>query len=121
MKDLIFRIAGSGLKISQIINAFRMYILPKAEYLMRNSVMTRTRLRKLDAFIGSMLNGKIKGPGLPIELFYISWKDGGLSLTNLEQRYNICKIANLAHLLNDELGSRYRNDMNLSESERTSE
>jgi hypothetical protein len=118
MHDLIDRIGNSGLKISQIINAIRMYIIPKAEYLMRNSVVARTRLRNLDNFIRSVINKRIGGPALPKELFCTSWKNGGLSITNLEERYNVCKIGNLAHLLGGGLGETYRGYMEMVRNKR---
>jgi hypothetical protein len=68
-----------------------------------------------------MLNRKIKGPVLPIELFYTSWKDGGLSLTNLEQRYSFVRLrtSHIFSTVNSEAGTEIT--WNVSESERISE
>jgi hypothetical protein len=59
----------SGLKITQIIDAIRRFILPRLDYTMMNSVLGITELNKLDGFIRNMINEMIRGPALSKDLF----------------------------------------------------
>jgi hypothetical protein len=97
--DMIDRVQESGLKINQILNAIRTFILPRLDYFMMNSTFTKGSLDKIDLHIRKTVNGLVGGPPLSKDLFYSSWKYGGLGVKNLRERYAACKINNISHFL----------------------
>jgi hypothetical protein len=46
----------------------------------------------------------MKSLPVTLEYFYIQAKDGGFGLYSLHCRYDICKVANLGHLLRSGIG-----------------
>ncbi|GMO18120.1 MAG: hypothetical protein Ta2E_09230 [Mycoplasmoidaceae bacterium] len=104
VKNLINLISCSGLKISQVIPAIKIFILPKLDYLMANSVMEMGKLKELDLFIHGSIHKLIGGPHLRKSLYYLSWKDWGFGLKSMEERYAVMKLNNTAQLFlkNDE-------------------
>jgi hypothetical protein len=103
IKKIIERLDRSGLKLTQFIDAIRIFVLPRLDYCMMNSIVSLLELTKSDNIIRKLINGRIGGPALSKSLFYTSWKNGGLDLKNLRERYFACKFNNLAHFfLRDE-------------------
>jgi hypothetical protein len=101
MEKLMHRILDSGLKVTQIINAIKTFILPKLDYLIYNTVIRIGDLQKMDKLVRKFIKESIGGPPLSKGVYYSSWKDGGFGVPNLETRYSICKIVNLLQLLNN--------------------
>jgi hypothetical protein len=56
------KISKSGLKLNQVINAIKTFILPKLDYFMMNSVMSLVELKKLDLSVRKAINGLVGGP-----------------------------------------------------------
>jgi hypothetical protein len=104
MQQKATKIAESDLKITQIISAIKTFVLPMSEYLLRHSNITKTKLQNLDNYFRKLINKKLGGLPVTKETFYISAKDRGFGLYSLHDRYDICKIANLGHLLSNGLG-----------------
>jgi hypothetical protein len=86
VKKIIDKIARSGLKVNQVINAVKTFILPKLDYSMMNSVVSLGELNKVDQLIRKEINGLIGGPPLSKDMFYSSWKYGGLGIKNMRER-----------------------------------
>jgi hypothetical protein len=97
VRMILDRIKNSGLKIPQIINVIKGFVIPRLDYSMMNSVMSKTELLKLDDYVRQIINHLFGGPKLSKDLFYTSWKYGGLRLKNLRERYTECKFNNVAH------------------------
>jgi hypothetical protein len=76
VEGILNKIVTSGLKKSQVIHAIKSYILSNLDYVMSNSVMSVTKLSKLDVLIRKQLNNLIGGPALSKDLFYTFWKSG---------------------------------------------
>jgi hypothetical protein len=95
---------------SKSINSyiFRTHILPMAEYILKNSIFYKSSLTEMDQLIRAILHDKIGGMHIPIDLHYLNTGKGGFGLMNLMDRYKICKIANLFHIFNSEIGMIYR-------------
>jgi hypothetical protein len=102
------RLASSGIKINQLLYSLRTHILPMAEYILRNSICYKSSLTEMDQLIRAILHDKIGGMHIPIDLHYLNTGKGGFGLMNLTDRYKICKIANLFHIFNSEIGMIYR-------------
>jgi hypothetical protein len=100
------RLRYSGLKVTQIIDATRRFILPRLDYTMMNSIISITELGKLDEFIRNMFNEMIGGPALSKDLFYTSTKNGGLGLRQLTERYQACKYNTIAHFMQRDEGTK---------------
>ncbi|GMO19738.1 MAG: hypothetical protein Ta2E_10790 [Mycoplasmoidaceae bacterium] len=98
VKSLVNIISTSGPKISQVIHAIKTYILPKLDYVMANSVMETGKLKGLDLYIRNAIHRLIGGPALSKNIYYLSWKDGGFGLKNMEERYAVMKLNNTAQL-----------------------
>jgi hypothetical protein len=111
MEKELDRIVNSGLKVSQIINAIKTFILPKVDYLFRHSVVAQGKIKQFDSLIRKRIKAMIGGPMLSKDMIYSDWKDGGLGITCLEERYPICKIVNLCHLLNGEIREKILNEI----------
>jgi hypothetical protein len=103
---ILERLRYSGLKIPQIIDAIRRFILPRFDHTMMNSIMGITELNKLDQFIRNIINEMIRGPALSKDLFYTATKNGGLRLRLLTERYQACKYNTIAHFLQRDDGTR---------------
>jgi hypothetical protein len=97
--EMIDRVRDSGLKINQVLNAIRTFILPRLDYFMMNSTFTKGSLDKIDMHIRKTINSMVGGPALSKDLFYTSWKYGGLGIKNLRESYAACKINNISHFL----------------------
>jgi hypothetical protein len=97
VKKIITKIAESGLKVNQVINAIKPFILPKLDYSMMNSVVSLGELNKVDQLVRKELNRLIGGPPLSKDMFYSSWKYEGLGIKNMKERYSVCKLNNVAH------------------------
>jgi hypothetical protein len=97
VKKYIHKIKESGLKINQVISAIKTFILPRLDYSMMNSVMSLVELGKLDLEVRKAVNSLVGGPPLSKDMFYSSWKYGGLGIRNMKERYAVCKMNNVAH------------------------
>jgi hypothetical protein len=87
----------SGLKIPQIIDAIRRFILLRLDYAKMNSIMGITELSNLDQFIRNIINEMVEGPSLSKDLFYTANKNRGLGLRLLAGRYQACKYSTITH------------------------
>jgi tRNA A-37 threonylcarbamoyl transferase component Bud32 len=83
---ILERLRYSGLKIPQIIDAVRRFVLPRLDYTMMNSITGTTELSNLDQYIRNIINEMIGGPALSKDLFYTANKNGGLGLRLLTER-----------------------------------
>jgi hypothetical protein len=71
---ILERLRYSGLKIPQIIDAIRRFILPRLDYVLMNSILGIIEMKKVDQFIRNMLNEMIGGPVLSKDMFYTATK-----------------------------------------------
>jgi hypothetical protein len=89
--NILERLRYSGLKIPQIIDAIRRFVLPRLDYTTMNSILGIRELRGLDQLIRNIINEMVGGSGLSKDLFYTTTKNGGLGLRLLTERYQACK------------------------------
>ena len=94
IKKEISEIMNSPLKITQKIDCIKRMITPKFDYVMLNSVCPPNDLKELDSFIRGWIDKLCNTKCIPIDYFYTSWKDGGLGIKNLHERYLILTIRN---------------------------
>jgi hypothetical protein len=104
--NILERLRYSGLKIPQIIDAIRRFVLPRLDYTIMNSIMGITELRRLDQFIRNIVNEMVGGPVLTKDLFYMTTKNRGLCSRLLMERYQACKYNTIVHFLQRDDGTR---------------
>jgi hypothetical protein len=73
IRKILDRIRNSGLKITQIVHAIKTYVLPRLDYSMMNSVVSKVELKKLDTYIRKIINENVGGPPLWKRMLYTSW------------------------------------------------
>jgi hypothetical protein len=66
---ILERLRYSWLKIHQIIDAIRRFILPRLDNTMMNSIMEITQLKELDQLIRNIINELVGRPALSKDLF----------------------------------------------------
>jgi hypothetical protein len=103
-----FNSPESYLKTIQVIDSIKTFVLPMSEFLLRHSNLSLTKLQALDGCIRQLINKKIGSLPLTKEAFYVRPKEGYFGLYSLKNRYHICKIANMGHLLSSEIGGMMR-------------
>jgi hypothetical protein len=96
VRKLLIGLGRSALKITQVFDAIRTWVLQRLDYCFMNSVVSLTKIRKVNNLIREIINEKIGTPFLK-DMFYTSWKNGGLGIKTLRERYFACKFNNLAH------------------------
>jgi hypothetical protein len=101
-------LAESGLKTSQVIDGIKTFIIPMVEFLLRHSNVSLTKLGSLDDNLRRLINIKLDGLKVTKDTFYLRARDSGFGLLSLKDRYHICKIANIGHLLSSSIGATYR-------------
>jgi hypothetical protein len=103
MRNELLKLVDCGLTSNQVIYAIKIFIQPMAEFAMRNSIVSRDGLKALDDLSRKVISGTLDIKGLQKNFYYARTKDGGLGLTNLHDRYLVCKIVGLAHLCTSEI------------------
>jgi hypothetical protein len=73
------QIGRSKLKITKKMHALKMFVFPRIDYRMMCADLSRTHLEKWDAQIRRMVGDWFGIHGIPVELFQMSWRDGGFS------------------------------------------
>jgi hypothetical protein len=64
VKKVVVKIARSGLKVNQVINAIKTFILPKLDYSMMISVVSLGELNKVDQLVRKEINTLIEAPSV---------------------------------------------------------
>jgi hypothetical protein len=103
MRNKLLKLVDCGLTSNQIIYAIKIFIQPMAEFTMRNSIVSRDGLRALDNLSRKIISGSLGIKGRQKNFYYARTRDGGLGLTNLHDRYPVCKVVGLAHLCTSEI------------------
>lgn len=103
IKEYIFSLNKSLLNGIDKIKALKQYILPKTEFIMRNSYINIKELEELDTLIALNVKSWLKLPKtLTNDILYLKWYDGGLGIQNITERYRTSKLVSFIKLLNDE-------------------
>ena len=87
VKSMIMKICSSSLKITQKFDAIKRIILPKLDFEMANGYTCKKDRESLNKIIRASLNGCLPSASLPIDFFYTNWKDGGIGLKDINDRY----------------------------------
>lgn len=86
MMNLIEKIGESVLTLNQKIYAIKTFAIPKVDFVLANGRVKLKEMKKMDQHIRAILDKHVRGASLPVELFYMHWKDGGFSMQQLHVR-----------------------------------
>ena len=86
-RDKIIRICASPLKFIQKCDAIKRLILPTLDFELANGYVNKKDRDYLNTSIRAAIDTCLKSTQLPIEFFYTAWKDGGLGIYDLNDRY----------------------------------
>ena len=91
--ELVDQIFNSPLKINQMIDAVKRFVIPSLDYVLTEGSPRLTDLKKHDTKIRTRIAKHIGVPNTPIAFAHSHWMNGGLSLQPLETRAKALKIS----------------------------
>ena len=98
--ELVDQIFDSPLKINQMIDAVKRFVIPSLDYVLTEGSPRLTDLKKLDTKIRTRIAKHIGVPNIPVAFAHSHWMNGGLSLQPLETRAKALKIKSFIALMN---------------------
>lgn len=101
IEEQILLLSNTKLSAIQKIKAVKFYILPKLEFIMKNSYIDVNELIRMDNLIRNFIKEWLYLPNNFVsDIFYLPWYDGGLGIFKLEERYVIGKVVSYIKLYN---------------------
>jgi hypothetical protein len=86
MKEHIDLIGQSRLNLTYRLHAIKTFELPRIDFRMMCGDITQSDLRAFDRWLRGRISGWLHTPGIVVERFLMSWRDGGLTIPSLEER-----------------------------------
>jgi hypothetical protein len=86
MKENIEQIGRSRLNLTYRLHAIKMFELPRIDFRMMYGDITQSGLRGFDCWLRGTISRWLKTPGIVVETFLMSWRDGGFTIHSLEER-----------------------------------
>jgi hypothetical protein len=93
------QIGRSKLRIIQKMHALKMFVSPRVDCRMMCADLSRAHLERWDAQIRGMVGDWFGIHGIPVELFEMSWQDGGFSFPSIRDRQNTLVFRTLLLML----------------------
>lgn len=101
IKENIKSLNNSILSGIDKIKGLKQYILPRLEFILRNSYVDIKELERLDTFIAINVKSWLQLPNtLSNDILYLKWFDGGIGIPNICERYRISKLVSFIKLYN---------------------
>jgi hypothetical protein len=88
MMEDVKNIGRSRLKIVQKMHALKTFVFPRIDYRMMCADPTKSHLDAWDAQLRGIVSDWFKMKNIPVEIFQMSWRDGGFSFPSLRERQN---------------------------------
>jgi hypothetical protein len=85
-------IGKSELKIVQKMHAPKTFVFPRIDYRMTCADLTRTHLDRWDSQLRALVGEWFGIRKIRVELFQMSWRDGGFSFPSLRDKQNTLVI-----------------------------
>lgn len=95
VNNQINQILLSSLTMAQCLNAIKKLIIPKLDFIFMNGVISWRDVGYLDENIRGLLQRKLNCSGLPIDTVHDHWKDGGLNIPRLVDRFEALQLTNI--------------------------
>ena len=96
---MVNRVRMSHLTFVQTLDSLKRFIIPKLDYELANGVCPKGELAMLDQQMRCALQDLFGRQSMPIEFFYTTWKDGGLGLPKLVERWSVLQIRTFLNML----------------------
>ena len=96
---MVNRVRMSHLTFVQTLDSLKRFIVPKLDYELANGVCPKGELEMLDQQMRCALQDLLGKQSMPIEFFYTAWKDGGLGLPKLVERWSVLQIRTFLNML----------------------
>ena len=96
---MVNRVRMSHLTLVQTLDSLKRFIIPKLDYELANGVCPKGELEMLDQQMRCTLQDLLGKQSMPIEFFYTAWKDGGLGLPKLVERWSVLQIRTFLNML----------------------
>ena len=93
LKTKIWRVGRTKTRLVQKFDLIRRFIVPQLDFILLNSVVSIRDLKRFDKFIRTQIRQWVGGPTLPKAMIYAHWKDGGLNIPSLRDRYQALQIS----------------------------
>jgi hypothetical protein len=85
-------IGRSKLRITQKMHTLKMSVSPRIDHRVMCSDLSRAHPERCDATIRGLVGERFGIHGIPVELFQVSWRDGGVSFPHLRDRQDYLVI-----------------------------
>jgi hypothetical protein len=86
MKENIEQIGRSRLNLTYRLHAIKTFELPRIDFRMMCGDITQSDLRGFDRWLRGTFSRWLRTPGIIVETFLMSWRDGGFTIPSLEER-----------------------------------
>ena len=96
---MVNRVRMSHLTFVQTLDSLKRFIIPKLDYELANGVCPKGELEMLDQQMRCALQDLLGKQSMPTEFFYTAWKDGGLGLPKLVERWSVLQIRTFLNML----------------------
>ena len=93
LKTKRWRVGRTKTRLVQKFDLIRRFIVPQLDFILLNSVVSIRDLKRFDKFIRTQIRQWVGGPTLPKAMIYAHWKDGGLNIPSLRDRYQALQIS----------------------------
>jgi hypothetical protein len=98
-KDKVNKIIESELTFPQKLDAIKTFVTPSLDFILMGGDPTKEQCEELDTHIRKKIMELLTLNGYPTEIFYLHWKDGGMSLQMLEDRRKLLTIRTFIHMM----------------------
>lgn len=90
--EMVGLICSSPLKLNQMLDAIRRFIIPSLDYEFLNGTCNSAYRDRLNRTIRSAFDSAMNTMSLPVHFFYTAWKDGGAGIKDINERHDCLVI-----------------------------
>ena len=98
IEDKLQALTKAGLRLNQVLDTIRKFIVPMLDYSMQCNPHTQASLDQINLAIRKCVNKLAHAEhGTPVPFFHTDWKDGGLSIPELKERQDKLLLSSFIH------------------------
>ena len=98
IEDKLQALSKAGLRLNQVLDTIRKFIVPMLDYTMQCNPHTQDSLDQINLAIRKCVNKIAHAEhGTPVPFFHTDWKDGGLSIPELKERQDTLLLSSFIH------------------------
>jgi hypothetical protein len=99
MMEDVKNIGRSRLKIVQKMHALKTFVFPRIDHRMMCADLAKSHLDAWDAQLRGIVSEWFKVKNIPVEIFQMSWRDGGFSFPSLRERQNTLVMSTVLDMI----------------------